>query len=83
MTSLQDDGDYFSSSSMPLYDLSPTLTADNTMQVVATPPGSLILFALTRHALIGDILFSSHVLECPGSFMFSNSVESVGNSVVA
>jgi len=42
------------------------------MQVVATPPGSLILFALTRHALIGDILFSSHVLECPGSFMFSS-----------
>ena len=71
-TSLQDDGDYFSSSSMPLYDWSPTLTADNTMQVVATPPGSLILFALTRHALIGDISFSSHVLECPGSFMFSS-----------
>ena len=57
---------------MPLYDWSPTLTADNTMQVVATLPSSLILFALTRHALIGDILFSSHVLECPGSFMFSS-----------
>ena len=39
-TSLQDDGDYFISSSMPLYDWSPTLIADNNMHVGATPPGS-------------------------------------------
>ena len=31
-----------------------------------------MLLALTIQALVGNISFSSHVLECPGSFMFSS-----------
>ena len=31
-----------------------------------------MLFALTIQAFVGNISFSSHVVECPGSFMFSS-----------
>ena len=31
-----------------------------------------MLLALTIQALVGNISFSSHVLKCPGSFMFSS-----------
>ena len=58
--STTDDDDYFSSSSMPLYDWSPTLTADNTMQVEATPPGSQFNLVPSCYTLLISCVYHTY-----------------------